>query len=90
MKEKQCRHCKYYQRHYIFSEGQLIGIYCGHCMHAKRKRIVPDRQACDQFELGDPDAEMFVRKEYLSKRILEYALSLELLPEICDEEDVCL
>lgn len=42
----------------------------------------PDRKACEHFEQGEKDIEQFASKEYLSKKLLDKVLSMELLPEI--------
>ena len=48
----------------------------------------PDTPACDQFDPAPPDESAFATKEYLSKELLQYLLSLELLPKIEDAAEL--
>ena len=61
---------------------------CGHCTGKKIKRKLPDAKACDNYVKKAPEESAFVSKEYLSKKLLEYMMQLELLPEIYDAECV--
>ena len=54
-------------------------------MEAKAKK--PDTKACEHYVPGEKDKEPFASKEYLSKKLLNYVLSLELLPEIKEGEE---
>lgn len=87
MSEKYCQDCKHYLQHYGLDKRGLFQVYCGHCRLAWHKRKKPDTPACPQFTPGIPDADHFVRKEYLSKELLQYMLKMELLPEITDKEN---
>ena len=82
MNELCCGSCGYFVRHYALCDGRLIQVYCGHCTYVKPKVKRPDRKACEHFEQGIKDTECFVNKEYLSKKLLEKVLSMELLPEM--------
>jgi len=82
MEQSKCKHCQYYIQHYALRHGRLIQVYCGHCTWKTPKTKRPDRKACEHFEEGEKDSEQFVSKEFLSKRLLEKVLSMELLPEI--------
>lgn len=81
--EKKCGSCKFYLRHYTFSEQTLFRVNCGHCTYARRKQRKPDANACENY-IAETQTDPFVTKEYLSRRLLEYVLSLDVLPEIED------
>ena len=82
MEEKYCRSCRYYIQHYTLCDSRLIQVYCGHCTYKTTKTKRPDRKACEHFEQGAEDTEHFVSKEYLSKKLLDKVMHMELLPEI--------
>ena len=82
MREKQCKDCQYYIQHYTFDRKKIFRVYCGHCAHSRPKRKLPDAKACENYVTSTPKEDTFVLKEYLSKELLQYMLSLELLPEI--------
>ena len=77
-----CKTCKYYQQHYAFDQRKIFRVYCGHCTYRKAKTKRPDSRVCENYIRANYDEEPFVTKEYLSKKLLEYVLKLELLPEI--------
>ena len=82
MIERQCNECRYYLQHYTFYSRKILRVHCGHCIFSRAKRKLPDAKACKNFIPGSSPEEMFASKEYLSKELLQYVLSLELLPEI--------
>ena len=82
MGEKRCRECRYFLQHYTLDKRKIFRVYCGHCTLGRAKRKQPDARICDQYSPGDPQEAAFVSKEYLSKELLQYVLSLDLLPEI--------
>lgn len=86
MSENTCKSCACFRQHYAFDKRQIFRIYCGHCTFPRVRRKFPDSNACENFILADPDDCAFATKEYLSKELLQYLLSLELLPEIRDIE----
>jgi len=87
MNQNTCAACRHYLQHYAFNQRKLFRVYCGHCTYQKPKTKRPDSKACGNYIQSAPDEEAFVTKEYLSKVLLEYMLSLELLPEIYDIEE---
>ena len=82
MDERVCRNCAYYLYHYTLDKRKIFRVYCGHCTRSRHKRKQPDTKACELFQPGSKQEDAFVTKEYLSKELLQYILSLELLPEI--------
>lgn len=86
VEEKKCLDCGNYMQHYAFSKGKLFRVYCGHCKLPGVRRKRPDTDACENFIPGTADTDGFVTKEYLSKELLKYVLSLELLPKITDSQ----
>ena len=82
MHEVCCRTCQHFIQHYALRNSKLIQVHCGHCTYAAPKTKRPGRKACEHFEQGVNDTEHFVNKEYLSKKLLDKVLSMELLPEI--------
>ena len=77
-----CNNCKNYIRHYGLLDGRLYRLYCGHCTILRYKRRNPDKQACENFVPGTSCETSFASREYLSKKLLEKVLNMELLPEI--------
>ena len=86
METKQCKRCHHYIQHYTLKEGRVFSVCCGHCVQGKPKRRLPDAAACQHFVPGEPDTEAFVTKDYLSKKLLQYILDMELLPEIIEKD----
>jgi len=85
MSEQHCCDCRYFLQHYILEKGKFMRVYCGHCTYLKVRRKKPGTVACESFVLGASQEEEFVSKEYLTKELLHYMLSLELLPEVDSE-----
>ena len=85
MDNHHCSNCRYYLRHYTFNNKKIFRVYCGHCTFSKPKRKQPDAKVCENYIPGTDQEDAFVSKEYLSKELLHYLLSLELLPEIEDK-----
>ena len=86
MCNQRCANCSYYLRHYTFDARKVFRVYCGHCIFSRSKRKRPDAKACENFTPGSSQEDAFTSKEYLSKELVKYLLSLELLPEIEDGE----
>lgn len=84
MDEKQCKNCQHFVQHLALNKRRLFRVYCGHCTFRQAQRKLPDTKACENYIAGSAPEEAFATKEYLSKELLQYALSLELLPEIED------
>lgn len=82
MEEKQCSGCEYFLQHYGIKDGVLFSIHCGHCRFRRAKQKRPDDRACEHFVPGVEEREKFVTKEYLTKELLRYVLSMELFPEM--------
>lgn len=78
----QCKDCKHFMQHYVFSDGAFHWAYCGHCIQPKLRSKKPDSKICDHFETKSCDDEPNMTKKYLTKRLLEYFLSLELPPQL--------
>lgn len=83
-----CRNCVCFHQHYALDQRKLFRVYCGHGMLHKVRKRQPDASACEQYTPAPPDEHAFATKEYLSKELLQYLLSLELLPKI-EDEPVC-
>lgn len=84
MDQKICKNCAHFQQHYSFNRQKIFRVYCGHCTLRTAKKRNPDAVACEEFTSGPADEEAFATKDYLSKALLEYMFSLELLPEIAE------
>ena len=82
MNERQCKECQHFMQHYVFNKRKIFRVYCGHCTFAGARRKLPDASVCENFVPGPDDTDAFVTKEYLSKELLQYVLSLELVPGI--------
>ena len=84
MKDKTCQTCLHFQQHYSIKNGKIIRVCCGHCFFPKVKRKQPFSKACEHYTLGPPDEDAYADKKYLTKELLKYLLTLELLPQIED------
>jgi hypothetical protein len=84
MAEKQCKDCAHYLQHYILRDARLVRIYCGHCVNSRARRKAPDAKACEDFLQGTEDTQAAANRQYLSKKLLDYILQLELLPDIIE------
>lgn len=85
MDKEICKNCIHYFRHYTLNTRRILQVYCGHCALSRVKTKRPDSMACEHFVLASDPKEAFVTKEYLSKQLLQYMQSLELLPTIEEE-----
>ena len=86
LEEKNCGNCGNYLRHYTFSGEKLISVYCGHCMLERVKSKRPHAKACENYVPSETKNELFASKEYLTKKLLEHVLNMELLPEIEEQK----
>lgn len=86
MDNHSCKTCAHYRQHYTFDQRKIFRVYCGHCTYQKAKTKRPDAKACENYLWSESAENAFISKEYLSKALLEYMLSLELLPDICEQE----
>lgn len=87
MTEYRCRNCANYRQHYTFDNRNIFRVYCGHCVVPDVRTRRPDAKICEHFVFATSEEFRFVRKEYLSKELLQYLLNLELLPEIRESEE---
>ena len=84
MEKDICGSCEHFRQHYTLDKRKVFRVYCGHCVKHPTKRRKPDAVACEHFVASQPDDDAFATKEYLSKELLRYVLSLEILPQIED------
>ena len=82
-----CNTCVHYRQHYTFDNRKIFRVYCGHCTYQKVRPKRPDAEACAHYLLSESAENAFVTKEYLSKVLMNYMLSLELLPQIQEREE---
>lgn len=82
MEDNRCKNCRYYIKHYALIENRIIQVHCGHCIWKIPKTKHPNRKACEHFQQGVHTSEQFASKEYLSKKLLDKVMDMELLPEI--------
>lgn len=82
MDEQQCKNCQHYLQHFALNKRRIFRVNCGHCTFTRPKRKQPDAKACENYIPGPAPEDAFASKEYLSKELLQYVLSLDLLPEI--------
>ena len=82
MRMDMCNTCEYYRQHYVLDDHHIFQVHCGHCTFSRVKGKKPDSRSCENYKPSDFDETAFATKEYLSKALLEYVLSLDLLPEI--------
>ena len=82
-----CNTCEHYRQHYTFDNRKIFRVYCGHCTYQTVKTKRPDSKGCENYLLSESAENAFVTREYLSKTLLDYMTSLELLPEIFDMEE---
>ena len=80
MNDTNCKHCKNYIQHYIFSEGKFRPLFYGHCTET-RKRANLNGKICQKFIPAEPSINQFVTKEYLTKTLLHRVLEMDLWEE---------
>ena len=81
MNKTTCKDCQYYFQHYSLCDGKLYRVFCGRCIFGRVRTKRPFNKVCENFVSGPKDADAFISKEYLSKKLLEHVLNMELLPE---------
>ncbi len=82
MDQNKCKDCAHFLQHYILNDTGLLAVQCGHCTHIRAKTKRPYAKACSDFATGTPDTARFATRAYLTKKLLQDTLELELLPEI--------
>ena len=85
MKQITCSSWQNFIQHYTYVHNRFFRIHCGHCICKRLKIKKPDAAACENYVQAAPEENEFVTKEYLSKKMLDYFMRMELLPEICEE-----
>lgn len=85
MKGPLCQNCKHFIQHYGIMDDRIFTINCGHCAVPRLRHRQALSKACEHYEPGAVGLSSFADKKYLSKKLVEYALSMELLPYIEDE-----
>lgn len=86
MSTKECRDCKYFLQHYILGKNGLVRVFYGHCTFSRVKARRPYARCCENYVEGSPATENFASKEYLTKKLLNHLLNMELLPPVQDDE----
>lgn len=82
-KEKVCKNCAHYRRHYILHKDRATAVNCGHCIAVRLKKRRPDDAACGQYEYCDPAADLPDRQEvidFLSTEFLRWVQEMVLPP----------
>ena len=82
MADTTCESCQHYMQHFAMNKHRIFRVHCGHCTFATPKRKRPDAKICEHYAPGTAPEDAFATKEYLTKELLQYVLSLELMPEI--------
>ena len=84
-KEKTCKTCTHYRRHYIIHKDRATAVNCGHCVAVRLKKRRPDDAACGHYEYCDPSADLPDRQEvvdYLTVDFLKWVQEKALPPEV--------
>lgn len=84
MNDKTCQTCLHFHQHYTLKCGKLLRVFYGHCVFPTAKPKRPFSKACENYIYCLPDEDAYAEKKYLTKEMLKYLLSLELLPQIED------
>ena len=84
MNDKTCQTCLHFHQHYTLKCGKLLRVFYGHCVFPTAKPKRPFSKACENYIYCLPDEDAYADKKYLTKEMLKYLLSLELLPQIED------
>ena len=82
MNDKTCQTCLYFHQHYTLKCGKLLRVFYGHCVLSTAKPKRPFTKACENYVDSPLDEDAYADKKYLTKEMLKYLLSLELLPQI--------
>ena len=81
MENLYCKNCSHYLQHYGLNEKGLFRLNCGHCTFSRASHRRPEQKACSNFLPGENREKAFASKEYLTKALLDKALTLPLLSE---------
>ena len=84
-----CKSCTHFYQHFVLTETQGVATYCGHCVFPRHKRTRPDQEACPHYQKQDKEKKHPCRQEtvnFLTTKVLERILALELPPEIEEEK----
>ena len=81
MKNLNCKNCSHYIQHYGLNGKGFFRLNCGHCTFTRAGHKRPEQKACESFIPGESQENAFASQEYLSKALLEKALTLPLLFE---------
>lgn len=80
-----CKNCTRFHQHYILDKQSCTAVNRGHCCYLRLKHRKPDTPACAHYIRREMSAELPDRPAviyYLTTKVLEYILSLELPPEV--------
>lgn len=89
MEGKYCKTCTHFRQHYGLDRERIFRVFCGHCVLLRRVRKKnPDTVACDNYAPAQSREDAFATKEFLSKELLQYMMSLDLLPQIEDAVEI--
>lgn len=86
MNTQKCADCVYYIRHYGLNDSRFYRLNCGHCTQRRIKNREPDHAACPAFAPGQSPEFDFADRDYLSKRLMDYVLHMNLLEEVLTKE----
>ncbi len=83
-----CKTCTHFRQHFVLTDDYAAAVYCGHCVHPRLKHTRPDKKACPHYKEQAKENPLPCRREtvhFLTTRVLESILTLELPPEIRKE-----
>ena len=84
--ENRCGACRHFYQHYVLDAQSCVKVCCGHCAYPRLKSRKPDTPACRNFAPGE--RELPESRYFLTRELLRWIESLEMPPEIRDEESV--
>ena len=84
MENPTCQTCARFHQHYGISEGKIFRLHCGHCVYPKMRNKRPTATACQHYVFAPPEEDNFVSRHYLTKKLLQHILNMELMPPIED------
>lgn len=84
METNHCSDCQHFIQHYGFFEGAFRKVYCGHCIQPKLRSRKPDSNICQLYLPKAADGDVPVKKYYLTEKLLNYVLSLEIYSDPTD------
>ena len=87
-----CETCTHFKQHYYLDDQYCTALDCGHCTYPRLRHRKASAPACKHYVVRDkpprlPDRHGVIH--FLTVKMLEHILTLELPPEIKKSSEIC-